>query len=794
MSAPLRVLYAEDSAVDADLTKVHFLRAAPDVDLEVVDSGAQCLARLAQRTYDVVLLDHHLPDMDGIDVLSELAAREVSPPVVMVTGVGDEALAVRVLGLGACDYVPKHGNYLDSLPAVLRHAAAEHRSVQTVRHAAGRHSRRILYVENHLPDIDLTSKHLADVAPHFRLEVVRSAAEALARLDSDAPVDLVLSDLRMPDMSALDLLRETRHRGLRVPFIVITGRGDEAAAVAALKLGAYDYIVKRDEYLTHLPFAIDNAIGRFQLAQLNQQLQAELVERKRSQQATAESLALLDTLQRHAPIGIGFTDRNYRFQQVNDELAAINGLPAQAHFGRTVAEIVPALWPQLEPIYRRVLAGVPVLKVEMSGETNARPGEERHWVSSYYPVRRLTQEVIGIGVFVSEITERKRAEAALREHALALAETARQKDEFLAMLGHELRNPLAPIRTALALLRRSGAQDPVVVRAHEVMDRQITHMVHLLDDLLDVARITNGRITLSEEDFDLGQIVREAADSVSALIEARHHDLQISLPPEPILIRGDVTRLVQVVVNLLNNAAKYTDEGGTIRVRVTVEQGHAVLSVTDTGTGISARLLPKIFDLFTQDDRTLDRAQGGLGLGLTLVRRITELHGGTVQAHSEGRGRGSEFIVTLPLHVPDEDARAPEAGVAPLSAPPRRCLVVEDNVDAARMLEVALESEGYEVRLAFDGRDAVAAATVFRPDAVVLDIGLPRMNGYDVARAIRLIPDLADVLIIALTGYGQDADRQKSYEAGCDQHLVKPVELAPLLNALAAGRMASTRG
>jgi PAS domain S-box-containing protein len=789
MPARLRVLYAEDNAVDADLTTAHFAQAAPDVALDVVHSGEQCLARLAQGTYDVLLLDHHLPDMDGVDVLRELAARDVPLPVVMVTGVGDEALVVQVLGLGAFDYVPKHGHYLYSLPAVVMRAATEHRSVHT-HHAARRQRRRILYVEHDSADIDLTSKHFAEAAPHINLEVVRSSADALVRLQADR-FDLLLTDLRMPDMSALDLLRETRRRDLLLPTVVITGKGDEQAAVAALKLGAYDYIVKRDDYLTHLPYAIDNAIGRFELAQHTEHLQVELTDRQRSQDATAESLALLDTLQRNAPIGIGFLDGDYRFLRVNDELAVINGLPAEAHLRRTVAEILPGLWPQLEPLFLRALAGETVLKFEMSGETAAQPGETRHWVCSFYPVRRLTQEVIGIGVFVSEITERKRAEAGLREHAVALAEAARQKDEFLAMLGHELRNPLAPIRTALALLRRSATQDSLVLRAHEVMDRQISHMVRLLDDLLDVARITNGRINLNVEEVDLRQVVHEAIDTVRGLIDARRHNLQISLPPEPLRVRADLTRLVQVIVNLLNNAAKYTDEGGTIRVSVTAEPLHAVLAVTDTGTGIPERLLPKIFDLFTQDDRTLDRAQGGLGLGLTLVRRITELHGGSVEARSEGRGRGSEFKVRLPLmHVPDKAASVPDSSAG---SPPHsiRCLVVEDNVDAAQMLECALETEGHEVRLAFDGPDAIAAAATFHPDAIVLDIGLPRMNGFDVARAVRQLPGLADVLIIALTGYGQDADRYKSREAGCDYHLVKPVDLEPLLHALAAGRPTS---
>jgi CheY-like chemotaxis protein/anti-sigma regulatory factor (Ser/Thr protein kinase) len=265
-----------------------------------------------------------------------------------------------------------------------------------------------------------------------------------------------------------------------------------------------------------------------------------------------------------------------------------------------------------------------------------------------------------------------------------------------------------------------------------------------------------------------------------------------ALPDAALLIQGDSTRLVQVLVNLLNNAAKYTDEGGTIRIMVAAEGAQAVFRVVDTGMGISPRLLPRIFDVFTQDDRTLDRAQGGLGLGLTLVRRIVELHRGSVEARSEGRGLGSEFVVRLPLHV----AAAAVGGSVSVRSNVRsertlKCLVVDDNVDAARMIELALSLEAHEVRLAFDGCDAVEAAAAFQPDAVVLDIGLPRMNGYEAARAIRRLPGLGNVRIIAATGYGQDIDRAKSRDAGFDLHLVKPIDLDALLEALDLDRTAA---
>jgi PAS domain S-box-containing protein len=788
MKDGIRLLYAEDDALDSDLTRTHFAQQAPDFDVDVVNSGQRCLELLAEGTYDVLLLDNHLPDMDGTDVLLELTTREISVPVVMVTGVGDEALVVQVLRLGACDYVTKGGRYLATLPAVLRNAVAGHRRRREEGSSGDLRRRRILYVECNPADIELTQRHFAEAAPHFGLDLVRSSSDALARLQ-ERPFDLVMTDLRLPDMSALDLLTEAKHRGINVPFVIITGGGDEATAIAALKLGAYDYIVKRDSYLTQLPYAIDNAIARFQLVQLNQLLRTELEERKRLQQSTAESLALLDTLQIHAPIGIAFIDCDFRFRLVNDELAAIDGVPIGRHLGKPVSDVLPKLWTKIEPLYRVVLGGESVRNVEISGETPASPGEERHWLASYYPVRSQSHDILGIGAIVKEVTEEKKAEASLREHARELVDAARQKDEFLAMLAHELRNPLAPMRTALELLQRFGEQRTVVERAHDVIGRQITHMARLLDDLLDVSRITSGRIKLNLQELDLREVVAEGIDSTRALIEARRHDLVTTLPEGSLLVRGDTTRLVQVVVNLLNNAAKYTDERGTIRITAAAEGVQAVVRVVDTGTGISARLLPKVFDLFTQDDRALDRAQGGLGLGLTLVRRITELHGGSVEAHSEGRGRGSEFVVRLPLHVPavvvgastSNRSRAPSQRTL-------RCLVVDDNVDAARMLECALMLQGHEVRLAFDGRDAIEGAAAFQPDAIVLDIGLPRMNGYEAARAIRQLSGLANVLIIAATGYGQDVDRQRSREAGFDHHLVKPIDLDALVHALEVGR------
>ena len=294
MSETFRLLYAEDNSADSDLTRQYFSAHAPDIRLDVVESGASCLARLREHEYDGLLLDNHLPDLDAIDVLRSLAAKKTAVPVVVVTSVGDEELVVRLLRLGAWDYVPKQGAYIEKLPVIVRRAMAERRARREPGHPTWREARRVLYIERHDADIDLTARHLAEHAPHLRLDVVRSSKEALQRVQ-DTTVDLVLTDLRMPDMGALDFLREVRARALQVPTVVVTGQGDEQTAVAALKLGAYDYIVKRDDYLTQLPSAIDNSIDRFRLAQVNRQLETELADRER---AEAERARLAELLQR----------------------------------------------------------------------------------------------------------------------------------------------------------------------------------------------------------------------------------------------------------------------------------------------------------------------------------------------------------------------------------------------------------------------------------------------------------------------------------------------------------------
>jgi signal transduction histidine kinase len=412
------------------------------------------------------------------------------------------------------------------------------------------------------------------------------------------------------------------------------------------------------------------------------------------------------------------------------------------------------------------------------------PAILRAKVSIFAELFRKTRALERLNAELEErVTERT---AALEATTEQLKEANHRKDEFLAMLAHELRNPLAPIRTAVQLLRLKELTEPHRQRARDVIERQVEHLVNLIDDLLDVSRITRGMITLQLEPVLVGAIVARAVETARPAIDAHKHALELDLPEELISVEGDKTRLVQVIANILHNAAKFMDPGGRIRLSVRREGQYALISIADTGIGIAPDLLPKIFELFTQVHAKSERAQGGLGIGLALVRRLTEMHGGTVTAHSDGAGRGSTFSVRLPVMVaqiaglvhPKRDT-----GTIPRVAS-QRILVADDNRDAAEALSLQLQLAGHDVRTAHDGIEALTVAKTFDPEIVLLDLGMPKMDGYEVARQLRLQPRSRRVTLIALTGWGQQQDRDRTAEAGFDAHLVKPVAEAQLFRAL----------
>jgi len=393
---------------------------------------------------------------------------------------------------------------------------------------------------------------------------------------------------------------------------------------------------------------------------------------------------------------------------------------------------------------------------------------------------------------IRDITERSRLEKQTQEQASALANQDHRKDEFLAMLSHELRNPLAAITNAVLLLSLQKHEEPLQLQARTIIQRQMGQLIRLVDDLMEVSRITSGRIHLQKERTGLNGIVERAVETTRSLMDQHRHELTVSLSPQPLWLHADASRLEQVVVNLLTNAAKFTTEGGRISIAVQREGDEAVLRVKDTGVGIAAELLPHIFELFTQAERSLDRSQGGLGIGLSLVQRLAEMHEGRVEVSSV-MGQGSEFVVYLPVMLnPATQLQSPLEVTAEPIGPSLRVLVVDDNVDAAQTLGLLLKATGHDARMAFDGVNAVKVALEFLPNIVLLDIGLPGLDGYEVAKRLRQDSSLDGVVLVALTGYGQATDKLRSQDAGFNHHLVKPADFDKVQQILATVSLKAT--
>lgn len=464
---------------------------------------------------------------------------------------------------------------------------------------------------------------------------------------------------------------------------------------------------------------------------------------------------------------------DYRFIEVNPAFVKHTGLADAV--GKTMLELAPGHETHWFDIYGKVAAsGQPVRFVD---EAQAL----QRWYD-VYATRLGGPGSARVAVLFTDITERVRADAELRRLAADLEAADRRKSEFLATLAHELRNPLAPIRSGLQVLRMSGGE--ANTRVHDIMERQLTHLVALVDDLLDVARITHGQIELKRSWIDLADVLASAVDTSRPLIDAEQHTLTLDLPAAALPLYADPTRLRQVVSNLLNNAAKYTPRGGRIVLGARREGDQAWITVADNGIGIATSALDNVFDMFTQVGRERHRARGGLGIGLSLVRSLAELHGGSASADSAGAGQGSVFTVRLPLAGLDAD-RPARAAPQPPAASALRIMVVDDNVDAAATLAELLTLTGHTVQLANSGARAVALAASFLPDVMFLDIGMPGMNGYQTARALRAVPDHEALLLVALTGWGGEDDRVQTSAAGFDHHLTKPVDLDAMLRLLA---------
>jgi signal transduction histidine kinase/DNA-binding response OmpR family regulator len=660
----------------------------------------------------------------------------------------------------------------------------------------------------------------------------RSGREALrCLLDRDFAV--ILLDVYMPDMDGLETaaLIRSRRQTADTPIIFITAFADEAHASQGYSLGAVDYI-----FSPVVPEILRTKVGVFvDLYKKTQQVKRQAEERvslarEQAARAAAEEATRRSNFLAEAS---GVLTRSLDYEATLTGLARVL-VPFLGDFGavtavdeRTGVRKTLVSWddpaggvqlraapdetdfdPELGELIDRVLASgrsilVPERESPPGGYTCGDLGLTGGSVM-VVPLEARGRILGSLAVASGDSSRRfgttdlSLAEDLAGRAAIAIdnarlyrdiQEDDRQKNEFLAMLAHELRNPLAPIRHSVRILQKLGMTDGDLGWASDVIARQVEQMVRLVDDLLDISRITGGKVNLRMEPVDVAQVVGLAVETSRPLIESKNMALTVQLATEEIWVQADKARLAQVLSNVLNNAAKYTGDGGTIQLYVGREGPDVVFRVRDNGIGIPSEMLSKVFDLFTQVDRSLDRSQGGLGIGLTLVRRLMELHGGSVEARSDGPGQGSEFVLTMPtiarVVVANEDPAPVEPGGR---SSPRRILIVDDNADSAKSLSRLLRLSGHEVSVVHDGPDALEQLEAVDPEFILLDIGLPGMDGYEVARAIRTRPDHRGIVLVALTGYGRDEDRRMSRESGFDHHFVKPVEVETLLGLIESVR------
>ncbi len=626
--------------------------------------------------------------------------------------------------------------------------------------AEARSAQRVLLADD---NADLREYARRLLAEHYEVEVVTDGEAALAAARARRP-DIVVSDVMMPRLDGFGLIQELRaDPALRaVPVILLSARAGEEARIEGLGSGADDYLVK--------PFSSRELLVRV----------GTLVQSAQAFRRASEALAQFETLLNHAPLGVFLVDDHFRISAVNPV-----GRPAFGDIpdliGRDFGEVMGSIWPEayakdIVTRFRHTLeTGEPhAVPEHIEQRVDRKVTEYYEWEIHRIPVPNNRH---GVVCYFRDISRSVLAREALRD-------TDRRKDEFIATLSHELRNPLAPLRNSLQLLRLSGKGDASIEPIQQIMERQINNLVRLVDDLLEMSRISRGKLELRQERVAIATIVRNAIETSNPLIQASGHQLALSLIEEPLWVDGDSVRLVQILANLLNNAAIYTERGGRIEVRTRRQDGTVLISVQDNGPGIAANDLNRIFEVFSRGERSSTRGQGGLGIGLALARNLAEMHGGSITVESNGARQGSEFTVHLPLAT--TQAPQPDAAIsAPTGLPMKRILVVDDNKDAADSLAMILRHLGADVRLANDGAEALETFKTYGPAVVLLDIGMPGMDGYEVARRIRNgFPDRRTALV-ALTGWGQEEDRRKAREAGFDHHLVKPVELDELQRILA---------
>lgn len=762
MASPAKILLVDDH--EANLLALEVVLQPLGQELVKARTGEEALRLLLHEDFAVVLLDIRLGGMDGFEVAQSIRAQERSKqtPIIFVTAYeSDDFPLAKAYTLGAVDYLVK-----PLAPEILRAKVEVFLSLfcrtEQIR--------------------QLQRQQSENEALHRFRAIIEHSWDGYAFIGTDSiihyasPSNFRILGYRLEEFighSVFEFMHpDDKDRMQKLFAALLAQPGGVITSVYRYrhKDGRWRWLEATGTNLLDDP-AVRAIIGNYR----------DITEQKESEQARAELAAIVESSE-DAIIG---EDLQGNVTSWNQGAERLYGFRAEEIVGKSISVLHFAEGAGDSPnLLERLGRGE---WVEPFHTVRRRKDGTRVDVSlSVSPIKDSEGRMIGAAKIARNIGPQKRLEEELRRHARELAEAHRHKDEFMAMLAHELRNPLAPMRTGVHILRQSQTPPEVRQRTHDMMDRQLRHLSRLIDDLLDVSRIVRGKVQLRRERLDLRYVVRTVAHDRRPVLEQAGLTLLLDVSETPVCVLGDQTRLTQVLNNLLDNSVRFAKGRNTVTVRIRADAEHrqAVLSVRDEGIGIDPKLLPHVFTPFLQADRSLDRSRGGLGLGLSMVKGLVELHGGRAEAFSEGPGRGAEFAIRLPLEQESPALSETPSGLQ-ASGKKLRILVIEDNRDAADSLRLLLDLMGHEARVTYAGPEGVAEAKNWRPDVVLCDIGLPGMDGYEVARQLRHSQGTAKILIVAISGYARDPDVQRSRETGIDFHFLKPIDPAQLRKVLA---------
>jgi PAS domain S-box-containing protein len=778
----VKILIVEDDPGVARLEQLELERAGYSV--LAAATASEALDLVSAGGIELILLDQQLPSgQSGLSLFRQIKDAGHDVPAILVTGLQDESLLVEALRAGVRDFVPKTPNFLNHLEPivsrVIRQVSTE-RDLAESRVTAQEHQNRRRELEHEIAQRKRVEQALRLAEENLRLMVESIKDFAIFTVDKEARVVSWNS-------GAQQLFGYTEEEVLGQSVVVIFPPEDRAVLVPAHELAAAAATGRATDERWHIRKDGSRFFASGVLAPIFDEesklrgftkICRDITERKEAEIAVREAAVRLKAIVDTAVDGIITIDENGIVESMNLAAERLFGFGRDEVIGANVKMLMP------EP-YRDEHDGYLAAYLTTGQKRIIGSGREvvgRRKDGSTFPMElavsetRLGTRRIFTGI-VRDITERKRLEDELKG-------ADERKNHFLAMLAHELRNPLAPISNAVQIMRIEGPNGPNHEWSIDVIAAQIKQMTRIVDDLLDLSRINRGKVVLQREPVELAQVVELAVQASRPQLDDYRHELRVSLPAGPIVLELDRARFAQVLSNLLNNAAKYTPEGGRIDLTATLDGTDVLIMVADNGIGIARELVPKVFDLFVQADQSLSRSRGGLGIGLTVVRSLVELHEGSVSVRSEGLGMGSEFTIRVPLPEPASMICSDETGKTAhgqnMQIPRRRILVVDDSLLNAASLEKLLIALGQDVRTAHDGEKALEMARDFLPDVILLDIGLPVLDGYEVARLCRQEPGLQKTILVAMTGYGKAEDKQRSQAAGFNAHLVKPVVVEDL--------------